>query len=90
MSWSAERQSSRENEEAMNRKKRETLQNVNSVLRMLANDEDFHDDLKQPLVKIAIKHWTGEARLPPGYSVSTIIFCGVYYFYYFNQKKQED
>lgn len=36
---------------------------INAVLRMLANDEDLQDDLKQKDVITAIKHWTNQKRL---------------------------
>mmetsp|Transcript_23148 Transcript_23148/g.33923 ORF Transcript_23148/g.33923 Transcript_23148/m.33923 type:complete len:224 (+) Transcript_23148:40-711(+) len=38
---------------------------VNAVLRKLAVDSDLTDDFKDPVVKIAIQHWTNEKRLPP-------------------------
>lgn len=43
----------------------ERLAQINSVLAMLAKDEDLQDDLKTPAVQTALKHWTGINRLPP-------------------------
>jgi hypothetical protein len=37
----------------------EKLELINGLLRMLANDEDLHDDLQLPQVQIALKHFTG-------------------------------
>lgn len=39
------------------------LRSINAVLLKLSNDEDFQDDLKLPIVKAAIDHWTGKNRL---------------------------
>lgn len=39
---------------------------VNGVLNHLANDKNLQDDLQDPAVKVAMQHWTGEKRLPPG------------------------
>lgn len=36
---------------------------VNGVLEKLSNDEYLHEDLKDPIVQKALKHWTGEQRL---------------------------
>ncbi len=36
---------------------------VEGLLAKLAGDADFQDDLKQPQVIVAMKHWTGENRL---------------------------
>ena len=41
------------------------LRAINAVLAKLAQDEDLHDDFKLPVVKAAIDHWTGRARLDP-------------------------
>jgi hypothetical protein len=41
------------------------IKQVDSVLLKLSNDDDLHDDLKNPNVKIALNHWTGVSRLPP-------------------------
>jgi hypothetical protein len=40
------------------------LRQVDAVLEMFARDDDLQDDLKMREVKRAIKHWTGEVRLP--------------------------
>jgi hypothetical protein len=44
--------------------KREKLRQINLVLEKLANDEEFHDDLKLPVVIKALNHWTNKERLP--------------------------
>ena len=45
---------------------KENLDAIDSVLLMLSKDDDLHDDLKLPIVTIAINHWTiPEKRLPP-------------------------
>ena len=41
------------------------LDDINKVLRNLAEDENFQEDLKDPIVIKAIKHWTGAERLDP-------------------------
>lgn len=41
----------------------EKIEVVNAVLRQLAVDSDLTDDLTDPVVQIAIKHWTNEKRL---------------------------
>jgi uncharacterized protein YfkK (UPF0435 family) len=62
MSWSDERkkESQRSADEII-----EKIHVVNSVLRQLALDSNLTDDLSDPMVKIAIKHWTNEERLSP-------------------------
>lgn len=62
MSWSEERTPIEK------RKKEEILyciENVNAVLKKLSLDSDLTDDLEDPIVQIAIKHWTNERRLAP-------------------------
>ena len=39
------------------------------MLAHLAADRNLHDDLKDPEVKVAMRHWTGEERLPPNSEV---------------------
>lgn len=41
------------------------MEAVDGLLAKLAADGDFQDDLHQPQVRLAMKHWTGENRLPP-------------------------
>lgn len=61
MSWSE----GREKREKMSfEKKQELIRNINAVLKKFTSDSDLQDDLKDPTVKIAIKHWTGVDRLP--------------------------
>lgn len=62
MSWSEGRSksSNQPSPEVM----KEKLRQVDSVLQMFARDVDLQDDLKMKEVKRAIKHWTGEERLP--------------------------
>jgi hypothetical protein len=48
-------------------KKRSALVTINGVLAMLAADEDLHEDLQLRVVQVAMQHWTGAKRLPPGY-----------------------
>ena len=62
MSWSEERakESQRSPDEVI-----EKISVVNAVLRQLAIDSDLTDDLNDPMVQIAIKHWTNEKRLSP-------------------------
>jgi hypothetical protein len=38
---------------------------VQATLHNLANDDNFQQSLRLDKVKLAIKHWTGAARLPP-------------------------
>ncbi|TFJ84673.1 hypothetical protein NSK_004137 [Nannochloropsis salina CCMP1776] len=40
------------------------MEAVNGLLAKLASDSDFQDDLRQPQVRVALKHWTNENRLP--------------------------
>ena len=45
---------------------KENLDAIDSVLLMLSKDDNLHDDLKLPIVTIAVNHWTiPEKRLPP-------------------------
>lgn len=44
---------------------KEMLKTVNGTLAHLAADNNLHDDLRDPQVQVAMKHWTGEKRLPP-------------------------
>ena len=46
-------------------KKLENIRSVNGCLAMLARDEDLQDDLKLPILKLAIDHWSGVHRMPP-------------------------
>ena len=41
------------------------LEDINKVLRNLAEDGNFQEDLKDPVVLKAIQHWTGAQRLDP-------------------------
>lgn len=43
---------------------RQLIASVDGLLGALARDDDFHDDLATPSVQKAMKHWTGECRLP--------------------------
>lgn len=63
MSWSEGRQNDGGNG-LSKEKKIDALNSINSVLAMLASDEDLHEDLQLPIVKMAMAHWTGENRLP--------------------------
>jgi hypothetical protein len=62
MSWSEER--AKENQRSPD-DIIEKIHVVNSVLRQLAVDSDLTDDLSDPMVQVAIKHWTNEKRLSP-------------------------
>lgn len=45
---------------------KDNLDTINSVLLFLSKDDNLHDDLKLPIVNIAINHWTiPDKRLPP-------------------------
>ena len=44
---------------------RRGIAQVNAVLKKLSLDSDLTDDLKDPMVNVAIKHWTNEKRLSP-------------------------
>ena len=50
---------------AEEKKKLESIRSVNGCLAMLAKDEDLQDDLKLPILKLAIDHWSGIHRMPP-------------------------
>jgi hypothetical protein len=65
-SWSENRSaiSSIAVSKAINEKRR-GLEQVNSVLHQVSQDDDFYDDLKMPIVLKALNHWTGKNRLPP-------------------------
>lgn len=63
MSWSDDR--SKGEKKLSLETRRNHLRQVNLVLEKLSKDEDLHDDLKLSEVKQAIKHWTGQNRLPP-------------------------
>ena len=41
------------------------IKQVDGVLAQLASDSDLRDDLKNPEVLRAMRHWTNEHRLPP-------------------------
>ena len=41
------------------------LKDINKVLRNLAEDGNFQEDLKDPVVLKAIQHWIGAQRLDP-------------------------
>ena len=45
-------------------RKLEGIRTVNGCLNMLANDVDLQSDLAEPMVKIAIEHWSGSNRMP--------------------------
>lgn len=60
-SWSDREKSSGVSAEKL----KDKIHQVNGVLRHLANDSNLQDDLRDPAVKVAIQHWTGEKRLPP-------------------------
>lgn len=62
MSWSEGRTADKH--DLPLKKRRMALVAVNAVLKMLAEDNDLHEDMKLPVVKIAIDHWTGKNRLP--------------------------
>jgi hypothetical protein len=62
MSWSTNRKS--ENEVKIE-KIRSNVRAVNGILSQLARDSDLQEDLSDSEVKLAMKHWTGEKRLPP-------------------------
>lgn len=64
VSWSEDRSGTHKEIESPERRI-EKLALVNGMLNHLANDEDFHDDLKLEIVSIAVNHWTGMKRLPP-------------------------
>ena len=67
MSWSDGRQNDGGNSDGLSKQKKiDALNSINSVLAMLASDEDLHEDLQLPIVKMAMAHWTGENRLPGG------------------------
>ncbi len=63
MSWSEGREKHRDPPSPAILK--EKLRQVDAVLQMFSKDEDLQDDLKMGEVKRALKHWTGESRLPP-------------------------
>jgi thiol:disulfide interchange protein len=65
-SWSENRStiSSAAVSKAINEKRR-LLEQVNSVLHQVSQDDDFYDDLKMPIVLKALNHWTGKNRLQP-------------------------
>ena len=60
MSWSENRHSANKSSQE---EKLIKFRQVNTVLEKLAKDEDLHDDLKMPVVKKALDHWTGRKRL---------------------------
>lgn len=60
MSWSENRHTESKSSQE---EKLIKLRQVNTVLEKLAKDEDLHDDLKMPVVKRALDHWTGRKRL---------------------------
>eukprot|EP01040_Poterioochromonas_malhamensis_P011380 gene11380-12403_t len=68
MSWSDNRSNDSSNQRNWE-EKRARLEQVNAVLGKISQDEDFYDDLKIPLVKKALDHWTGKNRLPPDEAV---------------------
>ncbi len=68
MSWSDNRSNDSSNQRNWD-EKRARLEQVNAVLGKISQDEDFYDDLKIPLVKKALDHWTGKNRLPPDEAV---------------------
>lgn len=43
-----------------------SLEEINKALLHLAKDENFKEDLKLPIIQVAIRHWTGVERLSPG------------------------
>lgn len=60
-SWSDRERDSKPSDEEIKKRVRD----VNGVLNHLANDENLHEDMRDPAVMVALKHWTGEKRLPP-------------------------
>lgn len=63
MSWSSGREKA---EPAVDpAKAAERVKQVNAVLKKIADDEVFQDDLKLPNVQKALRHWTNQNRLPP-------------------------
>jgi hypothetical protein len=44
---------------------RKCIIQVNSLLKKFSLDSDLTDDLADPIVQVAIKHWTNEKRLSP-------------------------
>ena len=64
-SWSQNRHKSKDDLDAERRRMLNGIEGVNGCLKMLAKDKDFQEDLKNTTVRKALKHWTGEARLPP-------------------------
>jgi hypothetical protein len=64
MSWSDGREAGI-NQSQLKQRKKDALTAINGVLAMLASDEDLHEDLQLPIVKVAMQHWTGTKRLPP-------------------------
>jgi hypothetical protein len=75
MSWSDGRNSNVDNNlskggdgvkiSTEHKKKLEAIRQINGVLNSFAQDEDLQDDLKLPLVRLAIDHWSGIRRMPP-------------------------
>mmetsp|Transcript_52380 Transcript_52380/g.76559 ORF Transcript_52380/g.76559 Transcript_52380/m.76559 type:complete len:216 (+) Transcript_52380:95-742(+) len=64
MSWSAEREEQfRSQYTERQRKVIESIALVNHALSSLANDDDFQDDLNDPSVSAALKHWVGDHKL---------------------------
>jgi len=66
-SWSSGRKQrkTKADKRAEREKLHEKLRVVEGILGLLAEDEELQSDLKRPAVVKALKHWTGEARLPP-------------------------
>ena len=65
MSWSEGRDSIPQNVVENTDKLLEKLHRINGLMKHLSVDEDLQDDLKLPVVQVAINHWKGGAnRLP--------------------------
>eukprot|EP01039_Chlorochromonas_danica_P002427 gene2427-2660_t len=63
MSWSSGREKAEPAVDAA--KAAERVKQVNAVLKKIADDEVFQEDLKLPNVQKALRHWTNQNRLPP-------------------------
>jgi hypothetical protein len=63
MSWSEGRDSDNKiDPEKFKTERAEALKLLNGNLKFLAENSDFHEDLKLPVVQAAFMHWTGSYK----------------------------